>query len=273
MPRLADEAIKHCREFAGASYIGGKGVRVADLCDDLLEARQQLADRKTKKESVPGLGPDDERLAAIEKSARETAGIPGVDVRKLIATATEAYWLERDRLEHQIAVEQEAGVKVLTLVRNAVCNARPRGPGRHVRWSAVSDALAVGSTSAIALCRIFDRDPHEQLEGPVCEYCATTDNSAYHTLNKIGEALNAHDDEMIVDTLLTIQLAYREYLEEQSNPPDRSLSQITREICDFLVKTEGFKYSDHDQDGGPGYYSADGPLGLAKDGEDKVRLL
>lgn len=58
------------------------------------------------------------------------------------------------------------------LIRRAVRNARPRDPGVHVRWSAIEYAFGVGSTVAIALCRHYDMDPDEQIEGPECERCA-----------------------------------------------------------------------------------------------------
>ena len=113
-----------------------------------------------------------------------------------------------------------------TLVRNAVCNARPRDPGQHSRQSAVSQALAVGSTTARELCVHFKKDPDEKLEGPVCEYCATTDNSAYHTLAKIGLALHLNPAGSI-EGWGEIQRAMMDYTEDQADPPDRSLS-VTR---------------------------------------------
>lgn len=50
-------------------------------------------------------------------------------------------------------------------------NLTPRDGGKTQRWVVVRDVFAVGSTSAIALCREFDLDPDELLDGPECEYC------------------------------------------------------------------------------------------------------
>lgn len=47
-----------------------------------------------------------------------------------------------------------------TLVGNAVRNAG-RGGLLQLRWTAVADALAVGSTTAWALCKRFELDPEE----------------------------------------------------------------------------------------------------------------
>lgn len=58
------------------------------------------------------------------------------------------------------------GISDEDLVQRAVRNARPRHPAGSVRWGAVADALAVGSTYATNLCRRFGLDPHEQLPGP-----------------------------------------------------------------------------------------------------------
>jgi hypothetical protein len=46
------------------------------------------------------------------------------------------------------------------LVRNAVANAGARGRPRS-RWVAVLEVLAVGSTTAYALCQRFGFDPDE----------------------------------------------------------------------------------------------------------------
>lgn len=48
------------------------------------------------------------------------------------------------------------------LLCNAVRNAGRTGP-RRFRWIAVRDVFAVGSTSAVALCRRFGVDPNETI--------------------------------------------------------------------------------------------------------------
>jgi len=58
------------------------------------------------------------------------------------------------------------------LIERAVRNSRPRNPGKSPRWHAVSVVFALGSTFAMELCRKYGVDPHEQIEGPVCETCA-----------------------------------------------------------------------------------------------------
>ena len=58
------------------------------------------------------------------------------------------------------------------LLERAVRNSRPRKPGKSPRWHAVSVVFALGSTFAMELCRKYGVDPHEQIEGPVCETCA-----------------------------------------------------------------------------------------------------
>jgi hypothetical protein len=57
------------------------------------------------------------------------------------------------------------------LLERALRNAKPRAPGKSPRWYAVSFAFGLGSTFAIELCRRFGVDPHEKLDGPVCESC------------------------------------------------------------------------------------------------------
>ena len=57
-----------------------------------------------------------------------------------------------------------------SLVQQAVCNVQPRRPGKWPRWEAVKECLAVGSTTAITLCRQFRLDPDDQLDGPRCEH-------------------------------------------------------------------------------------------------------
>lgn len=48
------------------------------------------------------------------------------------------------------------------LLERAVKGARPR-KGRVPRWSAVSDAFALGSTYSIQLCHRFGVDPDQQI--------------------------------------------------------------------------------------------------------------
>lgn len=53
------------------------------------------------------------------------------------------------------------------LLERAVRNARSRNARRghrHVRWSAVSDAFALGSTYAAQLCVRFGLDPDEMVK-------------------------------------------------------------------------------------------------------------
>jgi hypothetical protein len=63
------------------------------------------------------------------------------------------------------------GLSDADLVERAVRNARPRGTGKFVRWSAVGEAFGLGSTSSMALCKRFGLNPDDQIDGPVCEVC------------------------------------------------------------------------------------------------------
>ncbi len=52
------------------------------------------------------------------------------------------------------------------LLKRAVSSARMRSSrkgARHLRWAAVSDVFALGSTYAAQLCRRFGLDPNEEV--------------------------------------------------------------------------------------------------------------
>jgi hypothetical protein len=61
------------------------------------------------------------------------------------------------------------------LIWGVMHNLRPQGCGKTQRWSVVAATFAIGSTSAIALCREFDMDPEELLEGFPCDMCDQSD--------------------------------------------------------------------------------------------------
>jgi hypothetical protein len=78
-----------------------------------------------------------------------------------------------DRLTHRSVNE----IPDAKLLERAVRSSRPRMPGLSPRWHAVSYSFALGSTFSMELCRRFDIDPHEKIEGPVCETCAELPDS------------------------------------------------------------------------------------------------
>jgi len=58
------------------------------------------------------------------------------------------------------------------LLRRAIINARPqRGQTQVQRWVCVKDVFAVGSTTAMLLCREAGLDPDKLLDGTLCEGC------------------------------------------------------------------------------------------------------
>ena len=57
------------------------------------------------------------------------------------------------------------------LVERAVRNAVPHTAGPSERWVAVRDTFATGSTVSIEICRAYDLDPHEILNGIDCIVC------------------------------------------------------------------------------------------------------
>ncbi len=58
-----------------------------------------------------------------------------------------------------------------SLVRRALNNARSRDPGQCLRWVAVMDTFALGSTYSMHLCRKFDLDPHEMVGIAIDDDC------------------------------------------------------------------------------------------------------
>lgn len=64
-----------------------------------------MNEHKEDKQRGKSFAADVERLADIERTEKETAGLPEVDIRKLVATATEAYWIEREREKHDLQVD------------------------------------------------------------------------------------------------------------------------------------------------------------------------
>lgn len=74
--------------------------------------------------------------------------------------------IERAKVSDRI-LEQHLTVAAISdaeLLRRAVCGARARrGRGYHPRWTAVMDALSLGSTFAHQLCRRFGLDPDEKV--------------------------------------------------------------------------------------------------------------
>ena len=101
--------------------------------------------------------------------------------------------------------------KLDDLIRRAVRNARPRGiGGSEVRWSAVGDAFAVGSTVAVALCRHYGVDPHEQLACRECERCAedyAEEQEADMALSRLHALADTHT---VVDLINNPPFATRE---------------------------------------------------------------
>ena len=57
------------------------------------------------------------------------------------------------------------------LVERAVRNAKSHKAGDSVRWAAVADVFAVGSTMATELCKQYKLDPDEQISGVRCLGC------------------------------------------------------------------------------------------------------
>lgn len=168
--------------------------------------------------------------------------------------------------------EAEAAKEWQTLkdfVRRAVRNARPRKPGDQIRWSAVSDAFALGSTSSIALCKQYGVDPHEYIEGPQCETCR--ENFEEERAAEVA----AHD--------LTARLEVEP--DNSAYPPVsrtiaegvEKLCKITRALCDVLIEREdlGHRTEESCVVTQPGYYWKENGerLGIIADGEDKVRLI
>jgi hypothetical protein len=70
------------------------------------------------------------------------------------------------------AVNNVGGYGVDELMKRAIANARARDGKKVPRWAAVRDLFAVGSTTAMAVCRGYGFDPHEEVPGFVCERCA-----------------------------------------------------------------------------------------------------
>ena len=62
------------------------------------------------------------------------------------------------------------------LLIRAIGNAKPP-PGRkeYPRWACVRDIFAVGTAVAVKLCHEARLNPHEYLEGPVCDVCPVDD--------------------------------------------------------------------------------------------------
>lgn len=56
-----------------------------------------------------------------------------------------------------------ADISDADLVERVMRNLWPRKPGRQLRWAAVSDAFALGSTYSQQLCWRFGLDPHEMI--------------------------------------------------------------------------------------------------------------
>ena len=65
------------------------------------------------------------------------------------------------------------------LVRRAMQNLRaPVGTIYQLRWVSVKDVFAVGSTTAVHLCKEFGHDPDESLPGSMCEMCPLAEDEA-----------------------------------------------------------------------------------------------
>ena len=62
------------------------------------------------------------------------------------------------------------------LLMRAIRNATPP-PGRKdfPRWACVRDIFEVGSKVAMQLCLEAKLNPHEYLDGPVCDVCPVDD--------------------------------------------------------------------------------------------------
>ena len=62
------------------------------------------------------------------------------------------------------------------LLIRAIKNARPpAGRKDYPRWACVRDLLAVGAATARRLCEEAGLNPHEYLDGPVCDVCPVDD--------------------------------------------------------------------------------------------------
>jgi hypothetical protein len=112
--------------------------------------------------------------AAMECDKRDN--LPAEIQRRILARRAELEKLlavtEGEKSERSVA-----SIPDCDLVKRALRNCRPKKPGQSPRWSAVSDSFCLGSTFSIELCRRFNIDPHEQLEGPVCETCQSAESN------------------------------------------------------------------------------------------------
>ena len=62
------------------------------------------------------------------------------------------------------------------LVIRAIANARPpAGRTEYPRWACVRDLFGVSPKVARQLCQDADLNPHEYLDGPVCDVCPADD--------------------------------------------------------------------------------------------------
>jgi hypothetical protein len=128
----------------GISLIAAERCRQVEEIDRLLRVGQAAA-------TPPALSPEPETEAVEPEPERAPFEEPG-DAEPPSPEAGEAE-------------SATPGISDEELVRRAVRNARPRHPAGGVRWHAVVEALAVGSSYAVNLCRRFNLDPNEELPG------------------------------------------------------------------------------------------------------------
>lgn len=105
-------------------------------------------------------------LALIDQAEKAAdaltqARVPLIVAGLLLSPAARVETLTQ-RLDAAESATDFASIPARCLIENAVRNAH-HGRRPKVRFAHVSEALAVGSTSATALCRMFGLDPDEQL--------------------------------------------------------------------------------------------------------------
>ena len=62
------------------------------------------------------------------------------------------------------------------LLIRAIRNAKPpAGRQDYPRWACVRDLFGVGTETAMQLCREVRLNPHEYMDGPVCDVCPVDD--------------------------------------------------------------------------------------------------
>jgi len=70
-----------------------------------------------------------------------------------------------------MVIKMPEGYSFSGLVERAVRNAVSHTAGESLRWVAVRDTFATGSTVAIEICKAYGLDPHERISGVDCLAC------------------------------------------------------------------------------------------------------